>query len=207
MKAKIALSYLTGASDGQVIVNVKSGLLGIAGNVAIYATPAPALAVVQTALDEFIVAVANAVGGGIQVTATKNAKRTALAALVRPLSNYVTDTAGGDLVKLISSGLPIQKPGAVPIGPLSPPATPIATQGPVSGSLSASSSPLYGAGSYNWRLALASAPTSYLQTAQTMGARHTFQGLTPGQIYNVELNAVGAAGASDWSDDGSVMVL
>jgi hypothetical protein len=207
MKAKIAFSYLTTASDGQVIVNVKSGLLGIAENVVVYATPVPPLAAVQTALDDFLISVASAAGGGIGETATKNAKRIALAALVRPLSNYVTDTAAGDLAKLMSSGLPIQKPGAAPVGPLSTPTTPVAAQGPITGSLSSTSSPVYGAGMYNWRLALASAPTTYLQTAQTMGARHTFKGLTPGQVYNVELNAVGAAGASDWSDDGSVMVL
>jgi len=34
----------------------------------------------------------------------------------------------------------------------------------------------------------------------------TFDGLTPGQIYNVQLNAVGTAGASDWSGPGELMI-
>ncbi len=53
-----------------------------------------------------------------------------------------------------------------------------------------------GAYAYNWRVALASAPTVYVQTTQATGARHTFVGLTGGEIYNVELNALGSAGAS-----------
>lgn len=53
----------------------------------------------------------------------------------------------------------------------------------------------------------ASAPTVYVQTAQTTAARTTFGDLTPGQLYNMEVNAVGAAGTSDWSDDGSMMVV
>ena len=63
-----------------------------------------------------------------------------------------------------------------------------------------------GAYTYNWRLALASAPTVYLQTAQTTAARHTFEGLTAGQIYNMQLNAVGTAGESNWSGVTSFMV-
>lgn len=206
-RIKIAIGYLTSGSDGQVIVNVKSGVMGVAANPGIYATPQPTTAVVQTSLDDFIVAVGDAAGGGVEATAIKNAKRVALADLVRPFSNYVTDTAAGDLVKLLASGLPIQKPGASPVGPLGQPTTPSVDQGPLSGTLTASTSPIYGAGVYNWRLALASAPLAYLQTAQTMGARHTFDGLAAGQIYNVEVSAVGTAGPSDWSDDGTMMVV
>ena len=31
--------------------------------------------------------------------------------------------------------------------------------------------------------------------------------LTAGQVYNVSTNGVGAAGTSDWSDVGSLMVI
>ena len=46
-----------------------------------------------------------------------------------------------------------------------------------------------------------------VQTAQTTGARALFSGLTPGQIYVISLNAVGAAGVSGWSDYGTLMVV
>ena len=80
-------------------------------------------------------------------------------------------------------------------------------QGPVTGSLAAASSPVYGASSYNWSVALESAPDTDVQTAQTTGARTLFTGLIPGKIYSISLNAVGAAGVSDWSDPGSLMVV
>ena len=77
----------------------------------------------------------------------------------------------------------------------------------MTGSLGASAPPLYGASSYNWSLALASAPNTDVRTAQTTGARVSFTGLIAGQVYIVSLNAVGAAGISDWSDTGSLMVI
>ncbi len=52
---------------------------------------------------------------------------------------------------------------------------------------------------YNWRLSTAANPSAVVQSAQTTAASNTFTGLTPGVVYNVEANAVGAAGPSDWS--------
>jgi hypothetical protein len=66
--------------------------------------------------------------------------------------------------------------------------------------------PINGAYIYNWRVALASAPTVYVKQVQTTAASNTFDGLTPGQIYNVQLNAVGTAGTTDWSGPGELMV-
>jgi hypothetical protein len=57
-----------------------------------------------------------------------------------------------------------------------------------------------GAAIYNWRLSAANAPTVVLQTAQTTAASNVFDNLTPGVVYNIEANAVGSAGPSDWSD-------
>src|SRR5438105_15946481 len=82
---------------------------------------------------------------------------------------------------------------------------PVLSQGPVTGSLNASSPPVSGSYIYNWRVALASAPTTYVKQQQTTAASNTFEGLTPGQTYNVELNAVGTAGTTDWSGPGELM--
>ena len=78
------------------------------------------------------------------------------------------------------------------------------TQGAVTGSITVAAPPVYGASSYNWSVALDSAPEVEVQTT---GARTAFNGLTPGKVYLVLLNAVGAAGVSDWSDSGSLMVI
>ena len=39
------------------------------------------------------------------------------------------------------------------------------------------------------------------------GGRVMSEDLTAGQVYNVSTNGVGAAGTSDWSDVGSLMVI
>ena len=64
-----------------------------------------------------------------------------------------------------------------------------------------------GASAYNWRIALASAPNVYVQTVQTPGGRYLFEELTPGQVYLVQVNALGAMGESNWSDDSTLMIL
>ena len=64
-----------------------------------------------------------------------------------------------------------------------------------------------GAAIFNWRLTTATAPTVIVQSAQTTAASNIFGNLTPGVVYNVQANAVGAAGPSDWSDPVSHMVM
>jgi len=54
-------------------------------------------------------------------------------------------------------------------------------------------------------LALTSLPVK--KSAQTTGGRTTFSGLTPGVAYTAQVNAVGAAGPSDWSNPVSKMAV
>jgi hypothetical protein len=77
----------------------------------------------------------------------------------------------------------------------------------LSGELIASMPPVFGAAIYNWRVSAASAPTVVVQTSQTTAAGCTFAGLTPGVVYVIEVNAVGSAGPSDWSNPVSKMVV
>ena len=127
--------------------------------------------------------------------------------LMRQLASYVTATANGDMAMLISSGFPNQKPMRERIGELPTPSTPLVRQGALTGQIGATVSPIYGASSYNWRVALASAPNTYVRTAQKVGGRSTFEGLIAGELYNVECNAVGAAGPSNWSVAGQLRVI
>ena len=78
---------------------------------------------------------------------------------------------------------------------------------PRTGELNASTPPIPNASVYTWRVALASAPDAYVLEQQKSAASDTFEGLTPGQIYLVDVNAVGSAGPSDWSDTAQQMVL
>ena len=206
MITKPSIGFVTRDTDALLLTNTETIVTAMTNN-ADYPTPSPALAVVTTAANAFSVALAEAADGGREKTAIKNAKRAELVALLRQLGAYVALTCGNDLAKLLGSGFPVQKPTRTPVGVLPAPVTPVVSQGSRSGELYASSSPLNGAYTYNWRAALASAPTVHVQTAQTTGARHTFSGLTPGQLYIVDVNAVGSAGASNWSNAAELMVI
>ena len=206
MIVKPAIGFLTISSDALLVTGAQTVVTAMTNNPD-YPTPTPTLATVTTALNAFIVAVANAAEGGKEQTAIKIAKRAELVSLLRQLASYVGVTCGGDMAKLLSSGFPTQKPNRTSIGVLPAPDAPVVTPGALSGQLDAITSPVFGAYTYNWRLALASAPNVFVQQMQTTAARNTFSNLTPGQTYRVQVNAVGSAGASDWSDDGESMVL
>ncbi len=206
MIVKTSISFLRTASDEQIIGATQGIIAGLTGNTH-FPSPVPPLPVLTSALDAFSAAIGEAANGGKELIAAKNAKRAALASLLRQLGSYLTIQSDGDLEMLLSSQFPIQKPIRPPIGELPAPKAPVVAQGLAPGVLEAKSAPLNGAYTYGWRIALASAPAVYVQTQQTTAARATFAGLTSGQIYNVELNAVGAAGQSAWSDDGTIMVV
>lgn len=206
MVVKAAIGTLKSMSDAQLIVTVQNVIAGVTDNPK-YPTPLPTPAALTTALNAFTVALADAANGGTELTAIKNAKRTELVSLMTQLAAYITVTANGDLPTLLSSNFPIQKPSRTPVGPVAAPGSPTLKQGGVSGTMIASVSPVFGASTYNWSLALASAPDKSVQTAQTVGGRVTFDGVTAGEDYSVSVNAVGAAGTSDWSDASTLIVI
>lgn len=206
MNVKPAIGFLSADGDAPFSEKVATILEYLNGN-ANYPSPTPALPVVEGMFDSFKTAAAEAAQGGVRNTAIRRARRAELVGLLRQLAGYVTATANGNLEKLLSSGFPVQKPVRTPIGPLPAPAAPVVTQGALSGSITVAAPPVYGASSYNWSVALQSTPEVDVQTAQTTGARTSFSDLIPGKVYVVSLNAVGAAGVSDWSDYGSLMVI
>jgi hypothetical protein len=208
MIVKPSISFLNDDSDAQLITDVGAIITGLTGNTS-YTTPAPTLAAVTTALNAFTTALADidSAGGGVTLTAAKNDKRTDLVALMRELASYVQVTCKGDLTVLLSSGFPIQKPQRNPIGTLPAPVNLTVVLGALSGQLNAVVPPVFGASVYNWKLTASNAPTVVLQSAQTTAGRTTFSGLTPGVMYVAQVNAVGAAGPSDWSQPVSQMAL
>lgn len=211
MIVKAAIGFLN-RSLPQTIANktdVITGAMNEPEAKLVYVTPVPSITAVETANGALKTALLDyqAAGGGKQLAAAVTGRTVEVSSLVRQLAAYVTATANGDMEKLLLSGFPIQKPTRQPIGQLSAPDAPALKQGKLSGQLVVATSPVYGGMTYNWRIALASAPTTYVATQQTTAASTTFEGLTPGEIYNVEVNTVGAAGPSDWSDPGTLMVI
>ena len=206
MNIKPSVSFLNNNSDAQLVTDTQTILQALADHTAIYPTPSPTLPVVTTALNKYISAIAAAADGGIALTAAKNAARTELTTLLRNLASYVQVACKGNLEDLLLSGFPPQKSNRAPIGVLPAPANVTVNLGPRTGELDSKANPVTGAAIYNWRLT-ASGQTVPLQTQQTTAASTTFDNLTPGTVYTVEVNAVGSAGPSDWSQPVSQMVV
>ena len=203
---KPSISWLTSDSSALLINDTSVVLVAVAANVDIYKSPTPPLADVQTALDNFTDGVAAAADGGKSAIAKRNNLRLILVGLMRQLANYVASACNGDMTNLLLSGFPTQKPTRQPVGVLPPPSNVTLTQGDRSGEVVAKASPVFGASLYTWTLTPAT-PGAAVQTAQTTAARDTFTGLTPGATYSITVNAIGTAGASDWSNPASLMVV
>lgn len=203
---KPSISWLTSDSSALLINDTSVVLVAVAANVDIYKSPTPPLADVQTALDNFTDGVAAAADGGKSAIAKRNNLRLILVGLMRQLANYVASACNGNMTNLLLSGFPTQKPTRQPVGVLPPPSNVTLTQGDRSSEVVAKASPVFGASLYTWTLTSAT-PGAAVQTAQSTAARDTFTGLTPGATYSITVNAIGTAGASDWSNPASLMVV
>jgi hypothetical protein len=206
MVVKPSINFLTRDSDSKLIVDTGIIITSVTGNRS-FPTPDPTIETLTAARDAFVVAVEESAHRDREMIAVRKAKRAELASLLRQLANYVESKSDGDMTALLSSGFPVQKPNRTPVGPVATPGAAQLRHGATSGSLAARSPQVKGASAYNWRLARSSAPTVYVQAAQTTGARYTFDDLTAGQSYNVELNALGSAGESNWSNPSTLMVI
>jgi hypothetical protein len=171
-----------------------------------YTTPFPALADVGAGLDDLEAKITAAAGRDKIAMAERKTAWVKAKLLMGQLGNYVQGHCQNDLDILLSSGFNPTKVPA-PIGALAAPISPICRQGEFSGVLRARTRRVYGATVYFWRVALASAPTVYVKTAETNGCRCEFTGLTPGEIYLTEVSVMGTAGQSNYSSAGSLMVI
>jgi len=196
---KPATSWLNTDSDSLLANDVNVILVAMAANASIYPSPSPMLTVIQGVLSSFNAAVAKAAVGSQADTTFKNNQRLVLVGMMRQLASYVLVACKGDMMNLLLSGFPTQKPERQPIGPLPAPGNLTLAHGALSGELDAQANPVFGAGIYNWKLQPAT-PGAAAITAQTTAANITFTGLTPGVKYTCTVNAVGAAGPSDWSN-------
>ncbi len=205
MIVKPTTSFLNRDKDANLIARVRVIMTAMTGNDN-YPDPSPALAVVATALNEFVSAVENAADGGKTLKSIKNEKREALVLLVRALACYVTAACNGCYSTLVSSGFPTHKPTRSPIGRLPAPTALIVTLGLHTGELEVSVAPIPGALLYGWRVTTGQ-NRAVVKTSQSSASSTTIPGLTPGGIYFIEANVVGTAGPSDWFGPISKMVV
>jgi len=201
MIVKPAIGWINTDSDALFLNNSSVVLNAIDDNVAIYAQPTPALAVIQTALDDFANSIV--VNGGQADTIKKNNLRLVAGNLMRQLAAYVTVACKGSMANLILSGFPPQKPERTPVGPMPQPQGLTVSHGPQLGQLTARINPVFGAASYNYRLT-PNTPGAVPIIEQDTASVHIFKNLIAGVIYKLEVNALGAAGTSDWSNPASL---
>jgi hypothetical protein len=205
MLTKAAITWLIKLPDLVICSIVSAIIMAMTGNDN-FPMPDPTLPAVLAANQAALAAIAAAASGGVVLTAMKDAMMAQLAAVVRPLAYYVTVQSGGDMVKLLSSGFPIQQSSRPLIGPLPTPGAPLLLPGDMFGSITAAIAAINGAYIYNWRVALQATPTVYIAQVQTTKATtDPITGLTRGQFYLVQVNVVGAAGETEWSDVSTIM--
>jgi hypothetical protein len=202
MNAKPAIGWLNSDSNELLINDTSVVLKALADNATIYTSPAPPLEEIQVALNDFSTA-AHLVNGGPADTINRNNLRLVLVNKVRLLASYVTVACKGNMQNLILSGFPPQKGKGQPVGPLPQPQGLTVAHGMQLGQLTARVNPVFGAANYNYRLT-PNTPGAVPVIEQDTASYHTFNSLTAGVSYKIEVSALGTAGPSDWSNPASL---
>jgi hypothetical protein len=185
-------------SDADLIVHVKKVLDRMKNNLN-FTTPDPALADIQTALDNFIAAVAAKDDGGKKATKARDAARDALLTLMRSLAGYVTKESKNNPVVMLSSGFDITSASHTQYE-LATPIINSATNG-ASGTVLLHAQP---------QSNVKSVLTQYRESGTTVWLNGPIctqmrnipvPGLTPGKTYDFRIQYIGGStGQSDWSD-------
>lgn len=201
MLSNLLIGWLSSGSQNLFSGKTDAGLTATAAS-PYFSSLALQVTAAGTSYNTYLEAKATAANGGRDAIAARNTAKATLLMLLRPLLSNINGLANGNADQLISSGFPMRKTTRTPIGNLPTPASPSVKPGPTDGTLKASTSALYGASSYTARVAPASTPTVYVQTVSQTSSRFMFHGLTSGELYHVEMSAMGAAGSTDWSGPG-----
>jgi hypothetical protein len=202
--AKVAVNFLTKATDAQFILDTARIVAGMTGNTA-FPTPVPTLANVVAARNAYLAAVTAGQDSRL-ARSLRQKTRMALALLLRQLAHYAEDASAGDRTVLMSSGFPMQQ-GRAPVGPLAAPTQVRLMKGKTSGTAIARCRRIVQARAYQWRIAPAATPTAWLPVVTTFAAHADFDSLTPTTMYVVQVCAVGTAGVGDWSEAATVLVV
>ena len=189
--------------DSLFLNNSSVVLTALADNATIYTTPTPPLAEVQLSLDNLSDGIAAMVNGGQAATINKNNLRLVANNLMRQLAAYVAIACKGSMTNLILSGFPPQKPVRTPIGPMPQPQGLTVSHGPQLSQLVARVNPVFGAANYNFRL-MPNTPGAVPVVEQDTASTHTFDNLTAGVSYKIDVSVLGAADVSDWSNPASL---
>lgn len=199
---KRALGGFTETKDDILLVRANTVLQAMTGN-HYFVQPNPELSVLQQAIENFQEALSVARRKGSPMdTAAKNNSRKSLTTVLQQLAFYVTQTAAGDLHKLLSSGFETNKyPSAGDV--------PAAVQGVLlrdgkqSGQMRLDFTAqrkvlLY---EYRYTEVAAAEEEDWSQVFATTSSKNNIMApLTPYERYYVQVRAINGYGKSAWSE-------
>ena len=168
-----------------------------------FPNPTPTLAAVTAALDDLRVAEAAALSRAKGAVATRNAKRTALVAVLQGLRTYIqgiadADPANGPSV-IESAGVAVRKtPTHRARGFLAKP-------GRLSGVATVYAAITARRASYEWQYSTDGGKT-WLTAPSTLQAKTTVAGLVPGSTAQFKYRALTKTGEGEWSQPISLLI-
>jgi len=202
MSTNVSLSFAQ-LPDGDLDNFAHTVVSGLTGNTAFASPPVP-LTEITAAATDFTGKIAAAQTGGPADTAAKNNARQSLIGKLRQTAAFVQMKCNDDLSVLLSSGFQAQSRNRASIQLTQPQGLEI--KNGLSGQLIASVTPVKNANMYEGRIKL---DGDWLPSVFTGDSQHiTFNGLSPGKVYTVQVRSLGGAtGQSDWSDSTTHMAM
>lgn len=201
MQLRVSLSFAK-LPDMEVDNFAQSIIDGMTGNAA-YPSPPVTMANLLAGKNDFTAKIAAAQSGGPPDTAAKNNSRQTLLGFLRQEAGYVQINCNNDMARLLSSGFEAMSTNRAQAA-LDQPQGLVLKNG-TSGQLVGSVTAVKNTSMYEGRI---KGPTGdWMPSIFTGDSQHiTFEGLTPGTNYTVQVRALGGlTGQSDWSDPSSHM--
>lgn len=168
----------------------------------------PFVAAVTAAREALEVAMVDAMDGGRSAHGNQRALKQRLKDAITRLQLHVSNVANGDAVKLLSSGLALRKP-PLKLGPLPAPLRLVAVHGIHQGELHLRWVPVHGARIYEVFINEGDPDNAadWRSVGFVSHAHFEFQGLASLRYYWFRVRALGAAGASPFSDPARSVVI
>jgi hypothetical protein len=186
-----------------LLITFAQGVVNAMTNNPSFPTPLPALALVQTSINQLQTAETAAQGRAKGTATVRNDRRTALVAQLELLGAYVQSIADAN----VENGAAIIQSAALAVRkiPLRPPRAFAVKLGPVSGSVKLSVPAAARRAAYDWQYSTDGGKT-WLDIPSTLQAKTTMTGLAVATTPQFRYRAVLKAGEGDWSQAISILV-
>ncbi|QQS28044.1 MAG: fibronectin type III domain-containing protein [Sphingobacteriales bacterium] len=207
MKRIRTVKNFKNTSDEDLLAKGRKVHLDLSGNTD-FLTPVPALPVLETALDNYEIAISNAANGGRHLVATRNEKRAVVVDILQRLGTYV-DLNSPDIASIIlGSGFDIYTTEHEVAPASEKPTIEYAKDAAHSGAVKVKSSKMKHAIANQLRYTSDPFGPEARWTELPSQTKTTFllNGLTPGVIYWFQTLTISTKGRSDWSDPFQFMV-